>query len=108
QANAEYLVVSTTVDIRNVDEASRPAGAGAQYLCETDFVLQPANTFFKNRQKARKPRCAGETAIVVGPTDQPMWVDGYARVKVQFAWDRLGNNDQNSSIWLRVSSPWQG
>jgi type VI secretion system secreted protein VgrG len=108
QANAEYLVVSTTVDIRNVDETSRPTGAGAQYLCETDFVLQPANTFFKNRRKARKPRCASETAIVVGPGDQPMWVDGYARVKVQFIWDRLGNNDQNSSCWVRVSSPWQG
>ncbi|MBK5168936.1 type VI secretion system tip protein VgrG, partial [Burkholderia sp. R-70211] len=107
QANAEYLVVSTTIDIRNVDETSRPSGAGAQYQCETDFVLQPANTFFKNRLKKR-PRCAGETAIVVGPSDQPMWVDGYARVKVQFIWDRLGNNDQNSSIWLRVSSPWQG
>ncbi|CAE6872429.1 type VI secretion system Vgr family protein [Paraburkholderia domus] len=107
QANAEYLVVSTTIDIRNVDETSCAAGAAAQYLCETEFVLQPANTFFKNRLK-KKSRCASETAIVVGPGNQPMWVDGYARVKVQFIWDRLGKHDQNSSIWLRVSSPWQG
>ncbi|CAN7759324.1 type VI secretion system tip protein VgrG [Caballeronia sp. LjRoot34] len=107
QANAEYLVVSTTLDIRNVDETSRASGPTAKYLCETQFVLQPANTFFKNRLKKR-PRCAGETAMVVGPKDQPMWVDGYARVKIQFVWDRLGNNDQNSSCWVRVSSPWQG
>jgi type VI secretion system secreted protein VgrG len=107
QANIEYLVVSTTLDIRNVDESTRPPGDAAQYRCETHFVLQPANTFFKNRMKKR-PRCAGETAVVVGPTDRPMWVDGYARVKVQFVWDRLGKNDQNSSCWMRVSSPWQG
>ncbi|HZZ06629.1 type VI secretion system Vgr family protein [Paraburkholderia sp.] len=107
QANAEYLVVSTTVDIRNVDETSRPFGDGARYQCETEFALQPADTFFKNRLK-KKPRCVNETAIVVGPSNQPMWVDGYARIKVGFIWDRLGNNDQNSSCWVRVSSPWQG
>ncbi|WP_166653520.1 type VI secretion system Vgr family protein [Paraburkholderia flava] len=106
QANAEYLVISTTIDIRNVDETSQSDNI-AQYQCETAFVLQPANTFFKNRLK-KKPRCADETAIVVGPQNQPMWVDRYARVKVQFLWDRLGKSDQNSSVWLRVSSPWQG
>jgi len=108
QANVEYLVISTTTDIRNVDETSRPSDADVQYQCKTRFVLQPANTFFKNRPKTSKPRCAGETAFVTGPHDQVMWVDGYARVKVQFIWDRLGNKDQDSSIWLRVSSPWQG
>jgi len=108
EANAEYLVVSTTIDIRNVDETSRSFGEGPRYRCVTDFVLQPANTFFKNRPKTKKPRCSSETAIVVGPDNQVMWIDGYARVKVQFVWDRRGANDQNSSCWVRVSSPWQG
>ncbi len=57
QANAEYLVVSTTVDIRNVDETSSPVGNGARYQCETSFALQPANTFFKNRLKNKPPMC---------------------------------------------------
>ncbi|MFL9962915.1 type VI secretion system tip protein VgrG [Paraburkholderia sediminicola] len=56
----------------------------------------------------KKPRCAGETAIVVGPDDQPMWVDSYARIKIRFVWDRLSPDDQNASCWVRVSSPWQG
>ncbi|EDZ98584.1 type VI secretion system Vgr family protein [Burkholderia sp. H160] len=107
EVNAEYLVVSTRLDIRNVAETTQPADRDAPYQCVTDFVLQPANVFFKNRPK-KKPRCSGETAVVVGPENQPMWVDGYARIKVQFVWDRLGKRDQNSSCWLRVSSPWQG
>ncbi len=108
KANIDYLVVSTRIDIRNVDETSRPSDAGAHYQCVTDFVLQPANVFFRNRAKAKRPRCGAETAIVVGPQDQPMWVDGYARIKVQFIWDRQGTKDQNASCWVRVSSPWQG
>jgi type VI secretion system secreted protein VgrG len=107
-ANAEYLVVATEIDIRNVAETSQRSGDGAQYQCVTHFVLQPANTFFKNRPKKKKPHCGAETAFVVGPRDKPMWVDGYARVKVQFIWDRLGESDQTSSCWVRVSSPWQG
>jgi len=108
KANIEYLVVATQIDIRNVDETSRPSGEGAQYQCVTDFVLQPANAFFKNRAKTKRPRCGAETAVVVGPKDQPMWVDGYARIKVQFIWDRQGQRDQDASCAVRVSSPWQG
>lgn len=107
QVNAEYLVIATTLDIRNVDETSQPAGGQARYRCATDFVLQPANVFFRNRPR-EKPRCGPETAVVVGPEKQAMWVDGYARVKVQFIWDRHGKRNENSSCWVRVASPWQG
>ncbi|MFM0340899.1 type VI secretion system Vgr family protein [Paraburkholderia fungorum] len=105
--NAEYLVIATTLDIRNAGKIRSTSVHKPQYQCVTDFVLQPADTFFRNRLK-KKPRCGGETAVVVGPENQPMWVDGYARIKIQFVWDRLGNKDQNSSCWVRVSSPWQG
>ncbi|NUX53566.1 type VI secretion system tip protein VgrG [Paraburkholderia sp. JPY418] len=110
EVNAEYLVVSTTLDIRNAPQNTQSPGADtndALHQCATDFVLQPANTFFKNRPK-KKPRCAAETAIVVGPEDQPIWVDGYARVKVRFAWERLAPKNDCASCWVRVSSPWQG
>ncbi|MDR6497424.1 type VI secretion system secreted protein VgrG [Burkholderia ambifaria] len=103
RAIVEYLVVAAATDIRNNDEHS----GGAAYQCATDFVVQPANAFFRNRPK-RKPPCGPETAVVVGPVDQPLWVDGYARVKIQFIWDRVGERNENSSCWVRVSSPWQG
>ena len=49
-----------------------------------------------------------QTAVVVGPGGEEIYVDKFARVKVQFHWDRQGKKDQNSSCWVRVSSAWAG
>jgi type VI secretion system secreted protein VgrG len=49
-----------------------------------------------------------QTAVVVGPAGEEIYVDKYARVKVQFHWDRQGKKDSNSSCWVRVSSAWAG
>jgi len=52
---------------------------------------------------------APQTALVVGPTKQDnVFTDEYGRVRVQFHWDRVGNNDSRSSTWIRVSSAWAG
>lgn len=53
-----------------------------------------------------KPRAHAETAVVTGPDKQPVWLDAYGRVRIQFKWDRQGQNDQNSSCWVRVALPW--
>ncbi|MPW17181.1 type VI secretion system tip protein VgrG [Paraburkholderia sp. CNPSo 3157] len=107
EVNGEYLVVSTTIDIRNVDTVTQPSGSESAYQCVTDFVLQPANTFFKNKPR-KKPRAHAETAVVTGYDKEPIWPDAFARAKVWFVWDRRNRPDQNSSCWVRVSSPWQG
>ena len=49
-----------------------------------------------------------QTATVVGPPGEEIFTDEYARVKVQFHWDRLGKKDQNSSCFVRVSQTWAG
>src|SRR5207237_7507678 len=55
------------------------------------------------------PRADGaQTAVVVGPKAEEMFVDKYGRVKVQFHWDRLGRRDADRSCWLRVVQPWAG
>ena len=48
-------------------------------------------------------RRAPQTAVVVGPAGEEIYVDKYGRVKVQFFWDREGKKDENSSCWIRVS-----
>lgn len=105
--NTEYLVVSTSLDVRNPDEITQSQGTAAPYLCENDFVLQPANAFFKN-QLRRKPQAHAETAVVAGPANQPVWLDGYARTKVFFLWDRVNSRDENASCWVRVGLAWHG
>ncbi len=49
-----------------------------------------------------------QTATVVGPSGEEIFTDKYARVKVQFHWDREGKKDQNSSCFVRVSQTWAG
>ena len=49
-----------------------------------------------------------QTAVVVGPAGEEIFTDKYARVKVQFHWDRTGKYDGDSSCWLRVGTLWAG
>jgi type VI secretion system secreted protein VgrG len=49
-----------------------------------------------------------QTATVVGPPGEEIHCDEFGRVKVQFHWDRFGKMDNDSSCWVRVSSPWAG
>ncbi|WP_375508231.1 type VI secretion system Vgr family protein [uncultured Caballeronia sp.] len=111
-SNREYLVVSSTLDIENVGEESLPGGSpgnSQRYRCETKFVIQPSSEVFRPQRTIPKPRTHGpETAIVVGPDNQEIWTDAYGRIKVQYFWDRLGQTNERSSCWMRVSSPWQG
>ena len=56
-----------------------------------------------------KPRIFGvQSAIVVGPANETVHTDEFGRVRVQFHWDREGQLDENSSIWIRVSQAWAG
>ncbi len=41
--------------------------------------------------------------MVVGPAGEEIYVDKYARVKVQFHWDREGKRDDKSSCWIRCA-----
>ncbi|MFJ4290144.1 type VI secretion system Vgr family protein [Cupriavidus sp. NPDC089707] len=52
--------------------------------------------------------CGPQTATVVGPENQEIWVDEFGRIKVQFHWDRIGQRNANSSCWVRVAQAWQG
>ncbi|NHZ38959.1 type VI secretion system Vgr family protein [Massilia aquatica] len=49
-----------------------------------------------------------QTATVVGPAGEEIHTDEFGRVRVQFHWDRVGANDEKSSAWIRVATPWAG
>jgi type VI secretion system secreted protein VgrG len=56
-----------------------------------------------------RPQISGlQIATVVGPAGEEIYTDKYGRIKVQFPWDRLGKNDENSSCWMRVTQLWSG
>lgn len=73
------------------------------------FEAFPADSPFKSSMKTKKPRIYGsQTALVVGKSGEEIWTDKYGRIKVQFHWDQLGKNDENSSCWIRVAQTWAG
>lgn len=59
--------------------------------------------------KTPRPRVFGvQSATVVGPPGKEIHTDEFGRVRVQFPWDRDGQNDDRSSCWMRVSQGWAG
>lgn len=68
----------------------------------------PTSRAYRPRRQTLKPRPHTQTAVVVGPPGEEIWVDEFGRIKVQFHWDRIGTFDENSSCWIRVSQPWAG
>jgi type VI secretion system secreted protein VgrG len=74
-----------------------------KFSCIPDQV-----TFRPTRVTPRTVVQGPQTAIVVGPRGEDIYVDKYGRVKVQFVWDREGKKDENSSCWIRVAENWAG
>jgi len=113
KANAEYLILETTFLVEDVSQDSQrregEAAAQQQWRVQVDLRAHPARVPLRPAFTRTKPHtCGPQSALVVGPDDQNIWTDEFGRIKVQFPWDRLGQKNQHSSCWVRVSSPWAG
>jgi type VI secretion system secreted protein VgrG len=76
---------------------------------QNTFECFPATVQFRPARRTPRSIVHGtQTAVVVGPSGEEIYTDQYGRVKVQFFWDRLGQKDEKSSCWIRVSQPWAG
>jgi type VI secretion system secreted protein VgrG len=85
------------------------AGRTAAFEYHNAFTCIPCDLPFRPPRLTPKPVVHGtQTAIVVGPDGEEIFTDKYARVKVQFFWDRQGKKDENSSCWIRVATTWAG
>ncbi|HEX3395823.1 MAG TPA: type VI secretion system tip protein TssI/VgrG [Steroidobacteraceae bacterium] len=105
--NREYLVVSSVHHFGGTDYESGVAHGSADVTVSFDVI--PSKQPYRSLLTTRRARVAGpQTAIVVGKAGEEIYTDQYGRVKVQFHWDRVGNRDENSSCWVRVSQAWAG
>jgi type VI secretion system secreted protein VgrG len=113
KANAEYLILDTQLLIEDVALDSQVKGAAPdraqRWKVEVDFTAHPMVEPLRPAPLQAKPFAHGpQSALVVGPEGQNLWTDELGRIKVQFPWDRIGQKNQHSSCWIRVSSPWAG
>jgi len=107
-ADAGYLL--TRVEHEAFDEGYRSDQPSAdQFKYENRFTCIPEALRYRPQRVTQVPVIPGmQTATVVGPPGEEIWVDKYGRVKVQFHWDREGKMNADSSCWVRVAQVWAG
>ncbi|HEY3738568.1 MAG TPA: type VI secretion system tip protein TssI/VgrG [Bryobacteraceae bacterium] len=105
--DGQYVLMSVTHTAQEGDFRSG-ADINVEHY-ENTFTCIPMALPFLPARKTPRPRVFGcQTAKVVGPPGEEIFTDKYGRVKVQFRWDREGQENSSSSCWLRVGSPWAG
>ena len=106
--NKEYLLIELTTVGGQPQTLEEHAGGTATKF-GNDFVAIPSSVCYRPKKTIDKPVIHGlQSATVVGPENEEIYVDEYGRVKVQFHWDRIGKKNEQSSCWLRCAQAWGG
>jgi type VI secretion system secreted protein VgrG len=108
--NKEYVITSNYI---SSDQGTNYRTSGVDAASFFDYSNQvqciPYPVPFRPARTTPVPFMQGlQTAMVVGPPGEEIYVDKYGRVKVQFHWDREGKYNDKSSCWMRVSQNWAG
>jgi len=108
--NQQYALISVHHSCTQGDNyRSSLARAAEDIHYANHFQCIPHSVHYRPPRTTPVPVIHGsQTAIVVGPSGEEIYVDKYSRVKVQFHWDREGKYDDKSSCFVRVSQNWAG
>jgi type VI secretion system secreted protein VgrG len=104
----QYVIVGATYSL-SINQIETGAVASSDEPFRATYQLLDSQTQFRPQRRTRKPIINGsQTTLVVGPAGEEIWTDELGRVRVQFDWDRLGERNEKSSCWVRVSQVWAG
>jgi type VI secretion system VgrG family protein len=92
--------------VRCEHRATQLASGGVTY--EMSLLAIPADVMFRPLPRTPRPTLSPQTATVVGPPGEKVYMDEMGRAKVQFRWDLDGSSDDESSCWIRVAQPYAG
>jgi len=104
-ANAKYVL--TSVHHRVEQSPDYVSDRLSEHPYQNTFTCIPhgsgAAAYVPARVSSKPTIVGSQTAVVVGPAGEEIFVDKYGRVKVQFHWDRASRADASSSCWVRVA-----
>ena len=103
----QYLALSVRFDFQQAEYGTSGTGQETSFRSQVE-AIPSAQQFRPERVTPPSVVRGVQTAIVVGPSGEEIYTDKYGRIKVQFHWDRKGQNNENSSCWIRVSQTWAG
>jgi type VI secretion system secreted protein VgrG len=105
-ADGDYVITSVAHTAAVSDYRSNGSGS---FRYRNHFTCIPFALPYRPARTTPKPFVRGtQTAAVVGPKGEEIFCDKYSRVKVQFHWDRQGQNNADNSCWCRVATVWAG
>lgn len=105
--NQGWLVVGVVHRGRQTGILEEESGKEGNFY-ENEIKLIPQTSQWRPTPRHRPVVDGPQIAHVVGPAGEEIYCDEWGRVKVQFPWDRLGQEDEHSSCWVRVSQGWAG
>lgn len=106
EEQGEYIIISIT---HKAMDDSYLAGNESKSEYRNDFICIPGKVHYRPPLRRKKPWMQGpQSATVVGPKSEEIYIDEYGRIKVQFHWDREGERNENSTCYIRVMQPWAG
>lgn len=105
--NKKYLLTSVGHHATQVPSFRSKDNQGAGY--NNGFTAISSDIVFKPARKTRKPAIYGpQTAFVVVPKGEEMYIDKFGRVCIQFVWDKLRKPNTVDNTWVRVAQSWAG
>ena len=106
--NRKYLLTAVTLhadqvpSYRSSDMGNATGYSNRFTAVSSDIVFKPAQTF-------QKPKIYGpQTAFVVVPAGEEIYIDKYGRVCIQFFWDKARPANKVDNTWVRVAQSWAG
>jgi type VI secretion system secreted protein VgrG len=109
-ANGAYVLTEVTHQA-SLEGTYTPSdrGGDGEFIYRNRFHCIPKALPYRPQLVTPRAKVEGlQSATVVGPSGEEIFTDKYGRVKVQFAWDRDGKKDTDSSCWVRVGTVWAG
>jgi type VI secretion system secreted protein VgrG len=106
--NRKYLLTEVVHHVSQVPSyKTESVSSGSGYA--NQFSAVSSDIVFKSQQIVQKPKIFGpQTATVVAPSGEEMYLDKLGRVCVQFFWDRERKPNTVDNTWVRVAQPWAG
>lgn len=106
----EYFLLSVrhkAHDYSHLSHQYREEALAKSYL--NYFIVQRAEFNFIPALSLKKPIIKSiQNAVVMGPKEKIPYTDKMGRVKVKFFWNRNGEQENQSSCWIRVAQMWSG
>jgi len=109
--NIEQLITSIThhgKQPQSLDEDA-PTDSNESSSFYNELQTIPASTRFRPQVISKKSLIHGQQyAFVTGPEGDEIYTNEFGQIKIQFLWDREGQQNEQTTCWLRVNSEQAG